>query len=125
VYQRLEVIGISILVLLGLALLQVLVLRSILMIKKKDYSILKFMGMRLRELKGIAYEEMGILCLAAVAVSLAVMVILWSFHLSLLRSIMPYYSLASLLLYVIYNLFLMAMTVFFFHRKVSRSLAEE
>ncbi len=46
VYKRLEVIGISTLILIALAILQILIIRSILKIKKKDYSVLRFIGMR-------------------------------------------------------------------------------
>jgi ABC-type antimicrobial peptide transport system permease subunit len=125
VYQRLEVLAISCLVLLGLALLQVLVLRSVLMIKKQDYAVLKFMGMKRKQMQGIAYEEMGFLCVLSVAAALVLVYVLWICRLPFLRNMMSYYSVPGLFLYVIYNLFLMVMTVFFFHRKMQRSLANE
>ncbi len=49
VYKRLEVIGISCMILIILAILQILIVRSILKIKKKDYSVLRFMGMRRKQ----------------------------------------------------------------------------
>ena len=69
VYKRLEVIGISCLILIVLAILQILIVRSILKMKKKDYNVLRFMGMKQKQLSRITYEEMGIHAAAAVVIT--------------------------------------------------------
>ena len=120
VYQRLEVIGISVFVLLVMMFLQILLVRSILKIKKKDYEILKFMGMRQHQINRITYLEMGVHCIAAMFLAMVIMVVLRGVKVPLLVHMMPYYNLAGVVLFVLYNLILMVLTVFFFHRLLER-----
>lgn len=116
VYKRLEVIGISCLILIVLAILQILIVRSILKIKKKDYSVLRFMGMRQKQLSRITYEEMGIYGAAAVVIALLMMFVLRQMGVSLIRNMMFYYSVIGVLAYFLYNAVLLFVTVFLFHR---------
>ncbi len=118
VYKRLEVIGISVMILIVLAILQILIVRSILKIKKKDYSVLRFMGMRQKQLSRITYEEMGIHAAAAVVITLLIMFVLRQAGISFIQSMMFYYSVTGVLAYFLYNAVLLFATVFFFHRKL-------
>ncbi len=118
VYKRLEVIGISCLILIVLAILQILIVRSILKIKKKDYSVLRFMGMKQKQLSRITYEEMGIHAAAAVVITLLIMFVLRQAGISFIQSMMFYYSVTGVLAYFLYNAVLLFATVFFFHRKL-------
>lgn len=118
VYKRLEVIGISCLILIVLAILQILIVRSILKIKKKDYSVLRFMGMKQKQLSRITYEEMGIHAAAAVVITLLIMFVLRQAGVSFIRNMMFYYSAPGVLAYFLYNAVLLFATVFFFHRKL-------
>lgn len=118
VYKRLEVIGISCLILIVLAILQILIVRSILKIKKKDYSVLRFMGMKQKQLSRITYEEMGIHAAAAVVITLLIMFVLRQAGISFIRNMMFYYSAPGVLAYLLYNAVLLFVTVFFFHRKL-------
>ena len=118
VYKRLEVIGISCLILIVLAILQILIVRSILKIKKKDYSVLRFMGMKQKQLSRITYEEMGIHAAAAVVITLLIMLVLRQAGISFIQSMMFYYSVTGVLAYFLYNAVLLFATVFFFHRKL-------
>ena len=118
VYKRLEVIGISCLILIVLAILQILIVRSILKMKKKDYNVLRFMGMKQKQLSRITYEEMGIHAAAAVVVTLLIMFVLRQAGVSFIRNMMFYYSAPGVLAYFLYNAVLLFATVFFFHRKL-------
>ena len=118
VYKRLEVIGISCLILIVLAILQILIVRSILKIKKKDYSVLRFMGMKQKQLSRITYEEMGIHAAAAVVITLLIMFVLRQAGISFIQSMMFYYSVTGVFAYFLYNAVLLFATVFFFHRKL-------
>lgn len=116
VYKRLEVIGISCMILIILAILQILIVRSILKIKKKDYSVLRFMGMRRKQLCRITYQEMGVHGIAAVIVTLIVMLILRLAGVAFIRNMLFYYSIIGIVGFLAYNIILMLLTVFFFNR---------
>lgn len=116
VYKRLEVIGISCMILIILAILQILIVRSILKIKKKDYSVLRFMGMRRKQLCRITYQEMGVHGIAAVIVTLIVMLILRQACVAFIRNMLFYYSIIGIVGFLAYNIILMLLTVFFFNR---------
>ena len=122
VYQRLEVIGISTLVLFALMILQVLLVRSILKIKIKDYDVLKFIGMRMQQMKRITYLEMGVHCIIAILLAWMIMVALYAGGVSFIVNMMQYYTLPTILLYVTYNILLMLLTVGFFHRLLKKRL---
>lgn len=121
VYQRLEVIGISCVVLFALVVLQILIVRSILKITRKNYHVLEFMGMRRSRMHQITYLEMGIHCVFALIVAIVAVVAASVAGLSFLREVLPYYSVIGVLLYLIYNIVLMALTVFFFHRSLYKT----
>lgn len=112
VYKRLEVIGISCMILIILAILQILIVRSILKIKKKDYSVLRFMGMRRKQLCRITYQEMGVHGIAAVIVTLIVMLILRQAGVAFIRNMLFYYSIIGIVGFLAYNIILMLLTVF-------------
>ena len=120
VYKRLEVIGISTLILIVLAILQILIVRSILKIKKKDYRVLRFMGMRRRQMCRITYLEMGIHCIAAAVVTVILMVILQQTGVAFIRNMMFYYGIAGFILFIVYNAVLLLLTVFFFNRTLKQ-----
>lgn len=120
VYQRLEVIGISCLVLIVLTILQILLVRSILKIKIKDYHVLKFMGMRVGQMNRITYLEMGVHCIMAIIAALAAMAALYTSRMLFIVDLLQYYTLLGLFLFVVYNIVLMLMTVFFFNRLLKR-----
>lgn len=123
VYLRLEVIGISCLVLLALLILQILIVRSLMKIKIKDYFILKFMGMRIKQMNHISYLEMGMYCMGAVFLTLVLMAVLSLLRVPVVSTVMPYYSLLGLLAFIAYNVALMVLTVFFFNRLLRRKVA--
>lgn len=122
VMLRLEVIGISCLVLLALLVLQILIVRSFMKIKIKDYYILKFMGMQLREMKQISYIEMGIHCVAAMITTGIIMVALDMSKVPFIVGIMDFYSVSGVIYFILYNVLLMILTVFFFNRLLKKKV---
>lgn len=123
VYKRLEIIGISSLVLIVLAILQILIVRSLLKIKKKDYNVLRFMGMKKKQLCRITYREMGIHGAAAVVITLLIMLVLRLSGIAFIQNMMFYYSIAGVLIYCLYNGILLFLTVFLFNRTLRRAEA--
>lgn len=122
VFLRLQVIGISCLVLLALMILQVLIVRSFMKIKIKDYYILKFMGMQIKEMKRISYLEMGVHCAIAIVSTGIIMVVLNLAKVPFITGIMPYYRVAGILYFVLFNMGLMILTVFFFNRLLRKKM---
>lgn len=122
VLLRLQVLGISFMVLLLLIFLQTLIVRSFMKIKLKDYYILKFMGMQIREMKRISYFELGIHCIFAIITTLFIMIVLNLFKVPFITEIMPYYRVAGILYYVLYNIGVMIVTVIFFNRLLKKKV---
>ena len=122
VLLRLQVLGISFLVLLLLLFLQTLIVRSFMKIKMKDYNILKFMGMQFREMKRISYFELGIHCIFAIITTFFVMIVLNLFRLPFITTIMPCYKTAGIWYYVMYNVGVMIVTVAFFNRLLKKKI---
>lgn len=120
VYQRLEVIGISSLVLIVMMALQLLLIPSILKIKAKDYDVLKFMGMRMRQMERITYLEMGIHAILAMAFAAMIMGGLYAGRSVFVVHMLQYYTPPAVLLFILYNMLLMVFAVFFFHRRLKR-----
>lgn len=114
--QRLTIIGISALGLVILLLAEVLILRSLMKIRIKDYFVLKFIGMKMQVIRRISYYEM--LTYTAIAV-IAATVIMWGLRLAgipVIQEIMWYYQMNSWLLFILYNFLLTLLTVLFFNR---------
>ncbi len=122
VVLRLQVLGISAVVLLVLVFLQIIIVRSFMKIKIKDYYILKFMGMKIREMKRISYFELGTHCIFSVIITLIAMIVLNLLKVPFIVEIMPYYKVSAILYYVLYNIGLMILTVFFFNRLLKKKV---
>lgn len=116
VTQRLTIIGISAFGLFILLLAEVLILRSLMKIRIKDYFVLKFIGMKLKVIRRISYFEMTVYTAIAVLIAIAVMWILRLSGLPIIQEIMWYYSINAYLIFVLYNFLLILLTVAFFNR---------
>ncbi len=111
VYERLTIIGISAGGLLALLLAQVLILRSLMKIKIKDYFVLKFIGMKMQVIKKISYFEIYIYCGIAVALTILIM---WGLRLAgvgIICDMMWYYEIGEYLVFSLYNFVLATLTV--------------
>ena len=121
VTQRLILVALSVLVLIFLAVVQVLILRSMLKAKLDEFYVLKFMGMREHQLSRIVYRELMVYCVTAV---IAVLIVTFAFSLpgsGLLFDSYQYMELPGILLFVGYNLILMWMTAAAFCRQVKKN----
>jgi ABC-type lipoprotein export system ATPase subunit len=116
VNERLTIIGISVFGLIALLVAEVLILRSLMKIRMKDYFVLKFIGMKLPIIKKISYYEIGGYTLIAMAVTVCLMWILRMLGVSVIPELMWYYNFLAYAVFVLYNLALTALTVASFNR---------
>ncbi len=111
VSERLIIIAISAGVLAVLAFAQILILRSLMKIKIKDFFVLKFIGMKLQVIKKISYFEFMIYTGIAMAVTVIAMWVLRYSGVAMIRDMMWYYEFGAYTFFVLYNLVLSAITV--------------
>lgn len=116
VNERLIILGISLSGLLAILLAQVLILRSLMKIRVKDYFVLKFIGMRMNVIRKISYFEIAAYSIAAMFLTVVVMWILRFAGIAILREMMWYYSFGAYFVFVIYNLMVSGLTVASFNR---------
>lgn len=116
VNQRLLIIAISAFGLLAILFAEILILRSIMKIRIKDYFVLKFIGMKMQIIKKISYFEMAIYTVAAVVMAVIVMWVLRLAGVGIIQDIMWYYNGTAYVLFVLYNFLLIFLTVASFNR---------
>ncbi len=116
VNQRLIIIGICAFGLIAILLAEILILRSLMRIRVKDYFVLKFIGMKMQVIKRISYFEMGGYALAAILLTLILAWILRFAGVTIIKDIMWYYTLIPYLLFALYNFLLIFLTVASFNR---------
>ena len=101
---------------LELILAEVLIIRSFMKIRVKDYFVLKFIGMKMQMIRKISYLEIGVYCLTAIAITIALM---WGLRLAgipIIAEMMWYYDLRAYMIFGVYNLILTVLTVAAFNR---------
>ena len=116
VYDRLKLMAICFGSLLALVLAEVLILRSLMKIRVKDYFVLKFIGMKMQMIRKISFLEIGIYVVAAMAITIAHMWVLNFAGVPLVAEMMWYYELKGYVVFVAYNVFLSVLTVASFNR---------
>lgn len=116
VTERLIVIGIAVFGLIALLVAELLILRSLMKIRVKDYFVLKFIGMKMPILRKISYYELGEYCLAAIVLAVCLMWILRICGIPIVVELMWYYNGVGYALFILYNLLLAALTVALFNR---------
>lgn len=109
--ERLVIIGISAFGLVAVFLVQILILRSLMKIRVKDYFVLKFIGMRMQIIRKISYFEIGMYSVTAMLLTVVVMWILRFSGVSIVQEMLWYYGFGAYLSFVVYNLILSALTV--------------
>jgi putative ABC transport system permease protein len=116
VAERATILIRSMVVLLIISILELLIISSILKIKHKDFIILGSMGMNHTAIKLMNYFEMLIYTvLSAVLIFIAAKLISLSGFFYLVN-IMKYYNVLSLLIYIVFNLLVITITVWSFNR---------
>ena len=116
VFDRLKVMGICFGGLLALIFAEVLILRSLMKIRVKDYFVLKFIGMKMQMIRKISYLEIGVYVLVAMGITVALMWALNFAGIPLVTEMMWYYELKGYIAFAAYNLFLSVLTVASFNR---------
>ena len=111
VNNRMMIIGICAFGLLVLAIAQILILRSLMKIRIKDYFVLKFIGMKLGMIKRIGYYEMLAHAIAAVVITVVAMWVMRYMGVDTIVDVMWYVEAPAYLLFVLYNLLLCVLTV--------------
>lgn len=111
VNERLIIICISALGLIILILGEVLILRSLMKIRVKDYFVLKFIGMKLQVIKQISYYEIYIYSIISMLLTTLIMWILRFLKVEFISEIMWYYTFSAYLHFFIYNISLAILAV--------------
>lgn len=116
VMDRLVLLGISVFVLLMLVMAEVLILRSLMKIRVKDYFVMKFMGMKMNMIGKISYYEMAGYCALAVVLTIGIMMGLAGIGIPMLREMIYYYDFKAFVIFIAYNFLLEVLTVASFNR---------
>lgn len=116
VIERLTFICISLGILFLLFVVEILILRSMMKIRIKDFFIMKSMGMQLPTIKQISFYEMTRYCIEAVILTALVMVLLNIAGISYISSMMIYYGFFAYATYAAYNIILELMIVCSFNQ---------
>lgn len=111
VANRMTIIGICSFGLLALLLAEVLILRSLMKIRIKDYFVLKFIGMKLQMIQRISYYEMGAYSVTAMILTILAMWILRLAGVEVITDMMWYVRPDAYLVFILYNMLLCLLTV--------------
>ena len=109
--NRMIVIVICVFGLIALLLAEVLILRSLMKIRVKDYFVMKFIGMRMQIINRISYFEILSYGVIAMVLTVGLMWILRLSGVAILDEMMWYYGFGAYLIFVVYNLVLNVLTV--------------
>lgn len=110
VYDRLKLMGICAGGLLVLLLAEILILRSLMKIRIKDFYVLKNMGMKMQIIRKISYYEIGFYCVIAVLMTIFAMWMLRKADISFICEMMWYYDWKTYLVFICYNMLLSVFT---------------
>lgn len=118
VSERLTTLGIALGVLIMLMILEMIILRSLMKIKIKDYFILKFIGMKIKTINRISILEMFSYCTVSVIFVMVVFNIIAVGGSGTIMNMLAYYTIPFYLIYIIYNLVLCGITVKAFNKLI-------
>lgn len=116
VMDRLTFICIALGILIVLFAVEILILRSIMKIRIRDFYVMKSMGMQLPVIRQISFYEMTRYCIEAILLTAILMIILNLLGIPYITSIMIYYGFIAFVTYVAYNIILELATVRAFNR---------
>lgn len=121
VEERLTRMAIALIVLCITLLAEILILGSLMKLRRGDYFVLQFMGMETKTMRRISYYEMGTYLAVALAITVLAMQIAQHF-ISPLREMMYYYEVPGSLSFVMFNLAGGILTVAVFQRYLARRM---
>lgn len=121
--KRLAHLAIALAVLLVILIAEILILGSLMKLRRKDYSIWKFMGMDRKLMYRISCYEMGFYLLLAVIVATTVMQYAGT-RFVYIHEMLYYYELPGWLCFVAYNLIttLLTIVIFFHHLDFNKTI---
>ena len=120
VMDRLTFLCIAMGILIVLFAVEILILRSIMKIRIKDFYVMKSMGMQMPIIGKISVYEMTRYCIEAVIMTAIIMIILNIIGIPYISAMMIYYGLAASTTYAAYNIILELITVWSFNRLLAR-----
>jgi ABC-type antimicrobial peptide transport system permease subunit len=116
VYERNNIIFRSLIVLLIVSILEIIIIRSLLRIRNKDFVIFRSLGMNHRTVKLINYYEMFIYTTVSVFVLIAGARILSLFPFGYLQNMIKYYNFYTYTIYITINFSVILVTVWLSNR---------
>jgi len=125
VSERITLISICLFILLLLGIFEVLIVRSFLRIKARNFEVLKSMGMNYKTAKKITYYELPIYALATSVLVICIAIADCSFGRGYLVNLLKYFNCSSYITYFAYNIFLAILTAFAFNRYLCRKMKRE
>lgn len=120
VMNRIIFIGISLGILVLLLPAQTIILRSMMKLRLKDFSIMRALGMPVSVMCRITYYEMLPYCIEAMILTAASMILLAYFHIPAVNGIIIYYCPLCCATYILYNFLLIHSTIWAFNRTVTK-----
>ncbi len=122
VYNRTLLLIISLVVLAVMAVLDVIIVSSLFKIKRKEYSVLRLMGMDSKTVRLINIIELNIYAVIAVIITLIAANIVRLKGVYEIKNIMTYMNAPQYIIYIVYNLILAEITALFFNRYLEKHI---
>ena len=125
VSDRISMIMICAFILLFLCIFEILIVRSFLRIKSRNFDVLKSMGMNYKTARKITYYELPIYAFVASMIVICAAILDCTLGQGYLIDLLKYFNMDSIITYFAYNIFLAIMTAFAFNRYLCRKLKKE
>lgn len=122
VKERLTLMAICFAGLIGLMLAQILILRALMRSQIKDFDIMKFIGMKVVDLKKVSYMQMGCISVFCTVIVILVMNVLRLFHYDVLSNMMWYITPVAYALFAVFVNVTMILTVMAFNASLEGRL---
>jgi len=122
VSERISMISICVFVLLFLGIFEILIIRSFLRIKSRNFEVLNSMGMNYKTANKITYYELPIYALASSIIVICTAILDCTFGRGYLINLLKYFTIDSIIIFFAYNFLLAIMTAFAFNRYLRRKM---
>lgn len=120
VMNRSKIVVIAILVLLIMSIFEIILIRSIFKMKRKDFIVLKSMGMSWKTMKLMNLYEMLVYTLVSVALVPMIAKIIGLCRFQYLLNVIKYYNILTFPIYVILNILVITVTIWSVDRYLKR-----
>jgi ABC-type antimicrobial peptide transport system permease subunit len=120
VMARNKIVVIAILVLIIMSIFEIILIKTIFKMKRKDYIVLKSMGMSWKTMKSMNLYEMLIYTLFAVVLVPITAKIVGLCRFEYLLNVIKYYNILTFPIYVILNILVITVTIWSVDRNLKR-----